>query len=77
MKKRTLGRVAGLAAAVKAPRLTYVLRHPIKGPRNLLALRGAKSLLRTRGAAVTAAAAATTALALPLAMRFFRGNARS
>ncbi len=67
MKKKTLGRMAKLAATMKAPRLTYVLRHPIRGPRNLLALRGAKSLLKTRGAAVTAAAMATTAVAVPLA----------
>lgn len=69
MKKKTLGRIAKYVAMVKAPRLTYVLRHPINGPRNLLALRGAKSLLKTRGAAVTAAALATTAVAVPLAVK--------
>lgn len=72
MKKKTFGRIARYAAMVKAPRLTYVLRHPINGPRNLLALRGAKSLLKTRGAMVTAAALATTAVAVPLAMRAMR-----
>ncbi|HSG49426.1 MAG TPA: hypothetical protein VLA43_16520 [Longimicrobiales bacterium] len=69
MKKKTLGRIAKYWAMVKAPRLTYLLRHPIRGPRNLLALRGAKSLLKTRGAKVTAAALATTAVAVPLAMK--------
>ena len=69
MKKKTLGRIAKYAAMVKAPRLTYLLRHPIRGPRNLLALRGAKSLLKTRGAMVTAAALATTAVAVPLAVK--------
>lgn len=69
MKKKTWARIAKYAAMVKAPRLTYVLRHPIRGPRNLLALRGAKSLLKTRGAMVTAAALATTAVAVPLAVK--------
>lgn len=68
MKKRTMGRIAKWALMAKAPRLTYLLRHPLKGPRNLLALRGAKSLLKTRGAALTAAAVATTAVAVPLAV---------
>lgn len=69
MKRKTLARIAGLAAMAKAPRLTYVLRHPVRGSRNLLALRGAKSLLKTRGAMVAAAALATTAVAVPLAVR--------
>ena len=68
MKTKSMGRIARFAAYMKFPRLTHVLRHPIKGPRNLLAIRGAKSLLRTRGAALTAAAA-TTALAIPLVVK--------
>lgn len=68
MKRKTKVRIAKYALMAKAPRLTYVLRHPIRGPRNLLALRGARSLLKTRGAAVTAAALAT-AVAVPLAVR--------
>jgi hypothetical protein len=68
MRKKTLGRVAMLVAFVKAPKATYLLRHPLRGPRNLLALRGAKSLLKSRGMAVTAAAA-TTAVAIPLAVK--------
>lgn len=73
MKMKSLRRVARFVAFVKAPKLTHVLRHPIKGPRNLLALRGAKSLLKTRGAALTAAAA-TTALALPLAVKALKND---
>lgn len=73
-KTKKLGRMAKFAAMVKAPRLTYLLRHPIKGPRNLLALRGAKSLLKTRGAAVTAAAVATTAVAVPLAVKAMKDD---
>ena len=68
-KAKTMGRFATLLGMIKAPKLTYLLRHPIKGPKNLLALRGAKSILKTRGAAVTAAAVATAAVATPLAVK--------
>lgn len=71
--KKALKRLAMAAAVVKAPKATYLLRHPIKGSRNLLMLRGARSLLRTRGAAVTAAAAAT-AVAVPVAVKVLTGN---
>ena len=74
MKKKTLGWMAKVAGMVKAPKLTYFLRHPIKGPKNLLALRGAKSLMKTKGAAFTAAAVATTAVATPLVMAFKRNR---
>ena len=72
MKKETVGRLAKLAGMLKAPKLTYILRHPMKGPRNLLALRGAKSLLKTKGAAITTAAVAATAVAAPLTLKIFR-----
>ncbi len=68
MKMKNVGRMARLVGTLKAPKITHVLRHPIKGPKNLLALRGAKSLLKTRGAAMTAAAV-TTMVAAPLAIR--------
>ena len=77
MKKKTLGRIAGLIATLKAPKVMHVLRHPIKGTRNLLALRGARSLLKTRGAAVTAAAVATTAIATPLAVKALKDKSDS
>lgn len=67
MKKKTLGRMAMLLAYMKAPKVTYLARHPLRGTRNLLAIRGAKSLLKSRGAVVTAAVA-TTAVAVPLAV---------
>lgn len=67
MKKKTLKRMAMFMAYVKAPKLTYLARHPLRGTRNLLAIRGAKSLLRSRGAVVSAAVA-TTAVAVPLAV---------
>jgi hypothetical protein len=53
--------------------MKYMLRHPIKGPRNLLALKGAKSMVTRRNAAVTAALA-TTAVAVPLAVRAMRNS---
>ena len=60
MKKKTLGRMAMLVAYVKAPKVTYLMRHPLRGTRNLLAIRGAKSLLKSRGAAVPLAVMART-----------------
>lgn len=56
--KKTMKILAATVAAVKAPKATYLLRHPLKGTRNLLMLRGARSILGTRKAAVTAAAVA-------------------
>jgi hypothetical protein len=53
--------------------MKYMLRHPIKGPRNLLALKGAKSLFTRRSAAVMAAVA-TTAVAVPIAVRAMRSS---
>jgi hypothetical protein len=55
--KKTMKALATTVAVLKAPRATYLLRHPVKGTRNLLMLRGARSLLGTRKAAATAAAA--------------------
>lgn len=53
--------------------MKYMLRHPIKGPRNLLALKGAKSMFTRKRAAVTAAVA-TTAVAVPIAVRAMRNS---
>ena len=77
MKKKTLGRTARIAAMLKAPRLTHFLRHPIKGSKDLLALRGAKSLMEARGVKMTAAAVATAAMALPLAVKALRNRSNS
>ena len=62
MNKMKIAKRFGRSMALK-----YLLRHPLKGTRNLLALRGAKSLVTKRGAAVTAAVA-TTAVAVPVAI---------
>lgn len=66
-----LGKLTSLLGYAKAPKTTYLLKHPIKGPKNLLALRGARSLLKTRGATIAAAAAglAVGAAAIPMAIR--------
>ena len=47
---------------------SYLMRHPVRGPKNLLALRGIASLLKTRTAAITAGVAAGAA-AVPMALR--------
>jgi hypothetical protein len=52
----------------------YLLRHPWKGTRNLLALRGMKSIFWTKRAAVVTAATAATAVAVPLAIRAARNS---
>ena len=51
----------------------YLARHPLRGPKNLLALQGLKSLLKTRTAAVTAGVAAGAA-AVPFALRWRKRN---
>lgn len=63
-----LGKITNLVGYAKAPRFTYLVNHPIKGPKNLLALRGARSLMKTRGAALAAAGVALGAAAVPLAV---------
>lgn len=53
--------------------MKYLLRHPVNGTRNLLALKGAKSMITPKRAAVTAAVA-TTAVAVPLAVRAMKSS---
>lgn len=65
-----VGKLTSLLGYAKAPKTTYLLKHPIKGPKNLLALRGARSLLQDKGATIAAAAGlAVGAAAIPVAMR--------
>jgi hypothetical protein len=63
MKKLT-----SLVGYMKAPKATYLIKHPIKGPKNLLALRGAKAMLNTKRAAMTAAGVVAGAAAIPMAI---------
>jgi len=54
----------------------YLIRNPVRGTKNLLALQGLRSLVMTKRAAVVAAAAVTTAVAVPLALRAARNSGR-
>jgi hypothetical protein len=72
MKKKRLA----LMAVVGMKATKYLLRHPVRGTRNLLALRGLMSLVMTKRAAAVAVAAATTAVAVPLAVRAARNSER-
>ncbi len=63
-----LGKLTNLVGYAKSPKVTYLVNHPIKGPKTLLALRGARSLMKTRGAALAAAGVALGAAAVPLAI---------
>lgn len=53
-----IDRLAKLVAYKKAPKATYVLRHPVKGTKALVAAKGAKALVTGRtGLALGAVAA--------------------
>lgn len=43
-----IGRIANLVAYRKAPKATFVLKHPVKGTKALLAAKGAKGLVTGR-----------------------------
>lgn len=53
-----LGKLANVIAYKKAPKTTYVLKHPVKGTKALLAAKGAKSLVTGRTGLVLGALAA-------------------
>jgi hypothetical protein len=53
-----IGRIAKLVGYTKAPKATFVLRHPIKGTKAFLAARGVKGLVTGRTGLVLGAAAA-------------------
>lgn len=67
-----IGRIAKVIGYAKAPKATFMLRHPVKGTKTLLAVKGAKGLVTTRaGAALGAMVAVPLTLA---AMRGLRGG---
>jgi hypothetical protein len=68
-----LKKTTALKGFVSWKTVKYLLRHPLSGTRNLLALKGAKSIATSRGAAITAAVA-TTAVAVPLAVKAMRSD---
>lgn len=43
-----IGKLANLMAYKKAPKATYVLKHPVKGTKALLAAKGTRSLATGR-----------------------------
>jgi len=49
-----LGRIAKLVGYAKAPKATFMVRHPVKGTKALLAAKGAKGLFTTRAGAALA-----------------------
>jgi hypothetical protein len=58
-----IGKIANLIAYKKAPKATYVLKHPVKGTKALLAAKGAKALVTGRtGLALGALAAVPVGL---------------
>ncbi|MBW3536003.1 MAG: hypothetical protein KY453_12455 [Gemmatimonadetes bacterium] len=60
-------KIATAVGYTKAPKATFVMKHPVKGTKALLLAKGAKGLVTTRAGAVLSAA-----VALPLG--FFAGR---
>jgi hypothetical protein len=58
---RMIGKLANLIAYKKAPKATYVLKHPVKGTKALLAAKGAKALVTGRTGVVLGTLAAIPA----------------
>jgi hypothetical protein len=54
----------------------YLFKNPVRGTKNVLALQGLRSLAMTKRAALITAAAVTTAVAVPLALRAARNSER-
>lgn len=53
-----IGRIANLMAYKKAPKATFVMKHPVKGTKAFLAAKGAKGLVTGRTGLVLATLAA-------------------
>jgi hypothetical protein len=47
-----LNRIGKIVGYVKAPKATYMARHPVKGTKALVTAKGAKGLITTRAGAV-------------------------
>lgn len=65
-------KIATMVGYAKAPKATFVAKHPVKGTKALLAAKGAKGLFTTRAGALIG-----TVVALPLgflAARKIKGN---
>lgn len=66
-----LNKLATLTAFAKAPRATYMLRHPLRGTKRIIFLRGLRSMITPRAGATLGAA-----VAIPLAVRAVRSRNR-
>lgn len=64
-----LKKIATMVGYAKAPKATYMVKHPVKGTSALLAAKGAKGLFTTRAGAVLGAL-----IALPLGLLALRGR---
>lgn len=53
-----IGKLANLIAYKKAPKATYVLKHPVKGTKALVAAKGLKALVTGKTGAVLGTIAA-------------------
>lgn len=53
-----IGKLANLVAYKKAPKATYVMKHPIKGTKALVAAKGMKALVTGKTGAVLGTLAA-------------------
>ena len=65
-------KIATMVGYAKVPRATFVMKHPVKGTKALLAAKGLKGLVTTRAGAVLGAA-----VALPVVLALAsRGNGK-
>ncbi len=73
MKRQVANRVLSAVGYARAPKATFLLKHPPKGAAALLAYRVARRAAPRRR---TLAAATATAVVVPLALRTLRWGSR-
>lgn len=61
-----LNRIATLVGYARAPRTTFMLKHPVKGTKALIAAKGVKGLVTTRAGAALGAMVALPVTILAL-----------
>jgi len=69
-----INRIGKLVGYAKAPKATYMARHPVKGTKALVTAKGAKGLVTTRAGAVLGG---LVAIPLGMFMLLKRRNNRS
>jgi len=67
-----LRKIATLVGYSKAPKATFIIRHPVKGTRALLAAKGTKAVAKSR-----VGAALGLAVLVPVGMLALRARARA